>query len=64
MNDSELLNVLLHTNQNMENPLEENLIESILSCVILNPLPEDRGVCQGQITLVINQYTEKLYDNN
>lgn len=64
MKNSELLEVLLSTNRMLETPVDTSILESILSCVMMNPLPEDRGACQEQIRFVINQQVEIEYDNN
>jgi len=55
MNNKEILSVLLEKNNESDDPIDTEIVEAILSCVILNPLPDDRGRCQEQIMLLISQ---------
>lgn len=53
MKNTELLEVLKDTNKHLNNPVEESVLEKILSIVMLNPLEEDRGTSQEQIRYII-----------
>jgi len=59
MENNELLRTLIEVNKTMDNPLDDVLIESIISCVIMHPLPQDRGICQERLTFIISQHSEK-----
>lgn len=59
MKNEELLNVILDTNKKMDGIIEDTILERILSIVIFNPLEEDRGKSQEQISVVISQYVSE-----
>lgn len=53
MKYEDLLEVLLETNNKNEKPINEDVLRSILSIVMLNPLDEDRAKSQEQIRYLI-----------
>jgi len=55
MKNEELLSVLIKINTYKDEPLNEKLIEQILSIVMLNPLKDDRKSCQEQLKYLIEQ---------
>ncbi len=55
MNTEELLDVLIKTNHKQNNPVDDQLLKSILSIVIMNPIEENRGKSQEQIHYVLAQ---------
>lgn len=55
MNAEELLEVLRKTNKKKDSPVNEEILEAILSIVILNPLDENRGKSQEQIHYVLSK---------
>ena len=58
MENEELMAVLIETNKKMSKPIDEIILNNILSIVILNPLEEDRGASQEQIRSFILKYIE------
>lgn len=58
MEKSKLLDVLLETNKDTENPINPEIIKNILSIVMLNPLEEDRARSQAQIKTIIEKNGE------
>ena len=58
MENEELMTVLIETNKKMSKPIDEIILNSILSIVISNPLEEDRGVSQEKIRSFILKYIE------
>lgn len=55
MDKEELLEVLLKTNKKRKNPVDDQILKSILSIVIMNPLEENRGKSQEQIHYIISK---------
>lgn len=55
MNSEELVNVLKRINNLKKKPLPEELLENMLSIVIMNPLEQDRTTSQDQIRYFIEQ---------
>lgn len=55
MKDEELMKVLIETNKNRENPVNEDLLKSILAIVINHPLEEERQKCQEKIRFLVNK---------
>ena len=55
MNTEELLGVLIKTNRKRNNPVDDQLLQSILSIIIMNPLEENRGKSQDQIHYILSQ---------
>jgi len=58
MKNEELFKVLVETNRNISNPVQEEILKKILAIVMLNPLEEDRGASQEQIRYLISQQIE------
>jgi hypothetical protein len=59
MDKEELLDVLVKTNKKRKNPVDEQVLKSILSIVIMNPLEENRGKSQEQIHYILCQMKEQ-----
>jgi hypothetical protein len=55
MNTEELLDVLIKTKHKRSNPVDDQLLKSILSIVIINPIEENRGKSQEQIHYILSQ---------
>jgi hypothetical protein len=55
MNEEELLAVLLRTNKKRNKPVDDQILKSILSIVIMNPLEENRGKSQEQIQYILSK---------
>ena len=55
MKDEELLEVLIDTNKKRENPVNEDLLKSILLIIINHPTDEDRAKSQEKIRFLINK---------
>ena len=53
--DEEILKILKEINEEFGNPLDNDLLQQIVSLVMMNPLEEDRQRCQDQILEIINQ---------
>lgn len=50
--------MLIETKKGMDSPIDEKILENILSIVMLNPLEEDRGTSQEQIRYYILKNVE------
>ena len=55
MDEQELLAVLLKTNKKRNNAVDDQVLKSILSIVIMNPLEENRGKSQEQIHYLLSK---------
>ena len=55
MKNEELLEVLTRINNERDQRIDEKIIESVLSIVMMNPLEEDRSRSQDQLAEIINQ---------
>jgi len=58
MKDEDLLKILMETNRKKEKPVDSDVLRSILSIVIRNPLDEDRARSQEQIRYLITKSGE------
>ena len=61
MENKELMEILKKTNEKLGKKVDDEILASILSLIMLNPLDDDRNICQDRIKFLIQQ---KVVINN
>jgi len=59
LKNEELLNILKIVNLEKGNIVQNEILEQVLSCVILNSLDDERLLCQDRIKVVIENNVKR-----